>query len=170
VGLHVIGLLFAYNISIYFFLHFVYTIPYIDNISVVYHYNYNYVRSYTIFHHMQRCGHPLALSPPLTYISVYLWDIPTVSLYLAISNHAAAAAVLSLTLSSGLSSAPLYAVVSFISNHLAPSPLHHSHRRQSPHLCPTLPRVHPLPQQPAVYPGGRRHRPCSIKPHPRPLP
>jgi len=30
---------------------------------------------------------------------VYLWDIPTVSLYLAISNHVAAAAVLSLTLS-----------------------------------------------------------------------
>jgi len=91
---------------------------------------------------------------------VYFWDISTVSLHLAISNHVAAAAVLSLSLSTGTPPAPVCAVVSFIyiSNHLASFPsLHHSHRRQSPpHLRPALPRVHPLPQQPAVFPGGRR--------------
>jgi len=78
---------------------------------------------------------------------VYLRDIPTVSLYLAISNHVAAAAVLSLTISAGISPAPVCAVISFISNHLAPSPSHHSHRSQTSVTTPppTLPRVHPSP-------------------------
>jgi len=82
---------------------------------------------------------------------VYLWDIPPVSLYLAISNHVAAAATLSLTLSAG----PLGACSRI--PHIQPprpnplSPL--APQSQSPHLRPTLPRVHPLPQQPAVFPG-----------------
>jgi len=80
---------------------------------------------------------------------VYLWDIPPVSLYLAISNHVAAAATLSLTLSAG----PLGAC-SRIPHIQPPSPLSPlAPQSQSPHLRPTLPRVHPLPQQPAVSPG-----------------
>jgi len=60
-------------------------------------------------------------SPPL---ELYLWDIPPVLLYLAISNHVAAAATLSLTLSAG----PLGACSRILPSHLAPSvPSHHSH-------------------------------------------
>ena len=84
---------------------------------------------------------------------VYLWHIPPVSLYLAVSNHAAAAATLSLTLSAG----PLGACSRI--PHIQPprpSPLSPplALQSQSPHLRPTLPRVHPLPQQPSVFPGA----------------
>ena len=82
---------------------------------------------------------------------MYLWDIPLVSLYLAISNHVAAAATLCLTLSAG----PLLGACSRIPHIQPPSPLSPlAPQSQSPYLRPTLPRVHPLPQQPAVlFPG-----------------
>jgi len=76
-----------------------------------------------------------AKAPP----GVYLWDIPPVSLYLAISNHVAAAATLSLTLSAG----PLGACRRI--PHIQPprpsplSPL--APQSQSPHL-----RAHPPPR------------------------
>jgi len=116
-------------------------------------------------------AHRSALPP-----GVYLWDIPipTVSLYLAISNHVAAAAVavLSLTLSAGISPAPVCAVVSSISNHLAAPDLLAPQLSQTS-VTTTTPPPHPPPRpspSPAVssLPRQTRRRPCFIKPPPSP--
>ena len=97
---------------------------------------------------------------------VYLWDIPTVSLYLAISNHVAAAAVLSLTLSAGISPRPCVRRRFLLIQPSSPLPL----APQSQTSVTTPPPHHPPRPSPSPaagsLPGGRGAAYAPLNPSP----